>query len=129
MNIRAITIGFLLFLIAVVIIANTGNGEHFWPFIHKVRHADKAGHIILFGTLSFLCNLTFPSRRFGRRPFLVTLTTLVLLVVISLEEISQAFIPNRHCHLFDWLADVAGLAIGQLAAVLLKSRSPLKVDH
>ncbi|MFM2197460.1 MAG: hypothetical protein RLZZ505_892 [Verrucomicrobiota bacterium] len=129
MIIRAITIGFVLFLIAAVIIANTGNGEHFWPFIHKVRYADKAGHIVLFGTLSFLCNLAFPSRRFGRRPFLVTLTTLVLLAVISLEEISQAFIPARSCDLFDWLADLTGLAIGQLAAIALKSRFPLKAKH
>ena len=126
---RIAAFSFGLFVIAVVISANLGYGESFWPFIYNTRHADKLGHIGLFGTLGFLCNLAFPSRRFGYSPFLVTTTTLVLLALISLEEISQAFIPARSCDLYDWLADLIGLAIGQLAAIALKSRSPLKVEH
>ena len=126
---RIAAFSFGLFLIAVVIIADLGYDAKWWPFIDRIPYGDKLGHIGLFGTLGFLCNLAYPSRRFGCRPFLVTTTTLVLLALISLEEISQAFIPARSCDLFDWLADLTGLAIGQLAAIALKSRSPLKVEH
>ncbi len=126
-RIAAFSFGF--FIIAVVIIADLGYDAKWWPFIDRIPYGDKLGHIGLFGTLGFLCNLAFPSRRFGYCPFLVTTTTLVLLALISLEEISQAFIPARSCDLFDWLADLIGLAIGQLAAIILKSRSPLKIEH
>jgi len=34
------------------------------------------------------------------------MTTPVLLVLPSLEELSQAFIPTRTCDFFDWLATV-----------------------
>jgi VanZ family protein len=126
---RIATLIFGLLIIAVVITADLGYGAKWWPFIDRIPNGDKLGHIGLFGTLGFLCNLAFPSRRFGRHPFLITTTTLVLLALISLEELSQAFIPTRSCDLFDWLADLSGLAIGQLAAIILKSRSPLKIEH
>ena len=126
---RIAAFSFGLFVIAVVISANLGYGAKWWPFIDRIPYGDKLGHIGLFGTLGFLCNLAFPNFRIPHLPRCITAITFVILILVSLEEISQAFIPNRHCHLFDWLADVAGLAIGQLAAVLLKSLSPLKVDH
>jgi len=121
LKLRVITFGFILFLIAAVIIANTGNGHHFWSFIHQIPGGDKLGHIGLFFTLSFLSNLAFPSRIFGPRPFLISLTTLVLFTIVSLEEISQAFIPTRSCDIIDWLADVIGLGTGQTAAIICKS--------
>lgn len=121
--IRLAALAFGLFIIAAVIIANRGEGSQWWSFIHKIPYGDKLGHIGLCGTLSFLCNLAFPSRPFGHRPFLVTRTTLVLLTIISLEELSQLFIPTRSFDLFDWLADLIGLAAGQTAALLCNRHS------
>lgn len=127
--IRIVALTFGLFIIAAVVIANLGYGESCWPFIYHVRYADKIGHIMLFSTLGFLCNLAFQDFRIRFLPRFVTATSFVLLVLISLEEISQAFIPSRHCDLLDWLADLAGLAIGQIAAntlsrFILKKRTP-----
>ena len=116
--ISAAAIGFGVFLIAVVFIANRGEAERWWPFLYHMPYGDKIGHIGLFGTLCFLCNLAFPSRHFGRRPFLITLTTLVLLAVITLEEISQLYIPTRNFDLLDWLADLVAITAGQTAACL-----------
>jgi hypothetical protein len=121
--IRLAALGFIAFLIAAVVIANRGEGAQWWSFIHEIPYGDKLGHIGLFGTLSFLCNLAFPSRRFGRQPFLITLTTLVLLTIVSLEELSQAFIPTRSFDVLDWLADLIGIAAGQTAADLCKRLS------
>jgi VanZ family protein len=97
----------------------------FWPFLDKVPYGDKFGHVILFGTLCFLCNLAFPNLRLRFLPRFVTATTFVLLILISLEEISQAFIPSRTCDINDWLADLLGLAIGQTAAVMIR-RKPIR---
>jgi VanZ family protein len=119
MMIRALTTGFILFIIAIVVIADRGEGNQWWPFLADIPFGDKTGHVSLFGTLSLLCNLAFPSRRVCG---FVTITTLVLLAFISLEELSQAFIPGRTLDLVDWLADLLGLACGQTFALAMLRR-------
>ncbi|MES2659236.1 MAG: VanZ family protein [Verrucomicrobiota bacterium] len=115
--------GFIIFFIWIVTIANSGNGTPWWSFIHQVPYGDKIGHPGLIGILSFLCNLAFPSKKAGFLPRFVTLTTLILFVLLSLEELSQAFIKTRHLDFYDWLADLAGLAIGQFGAMWIKLKS------
>lgn len=123
MLIRAIALGFILFLMAVVVIANRGEGNDWWPFITRIPYGDKVGHVGLFGTLSLLCNLAFPNRHPSRLPAFITKTTLVLLIIISLEEISQAFLPTRSPDLFDWLADLLGIACGQALALAILGKN------
>lgn len=116
---RITACAFITFFIAVVIIANRGEGNQWWGVINGIPNGDKVGHLVLTGTLSLLCNLAIPLRPCGRLSHLVTLPTLVLLVLLSLEELAQTFIHTRTCDFFDWLADLAGLALGQLAATRL----------
>lgn len=106
-------VGFIVFFIWIVLIADLGEGKPWWSFIEKIPYGDKVGHLGLVGMLSFLCNLAFPARKHGA---VVTRTTLVLLIVLSLEELSQGFIKGRTLDFYDWLADLAGLAIGQIGA-------------
>jgi hypothetical protein len=108
--------GFIGFFVWIIVIADRADGVPWWSFIHQIPFGDKVGHFGLVGTLSFLCNLAF-GRRDGNRPRFITRTTWVLLVLLSLEELSQGFIPHRHLDLFDWLADLAGLAVGQILAM------------
>ena len=111
---------FVIFFITIVIIADRGEGDHWWGFIHSIPFGDKIGHLGLVGTLSLLCNLAVRPRRVSFLPSFITVTSAVLLLVLSLEEISQAFMPQRTCDLFDWFADLAGLAIGQFIAGRLR---------
>lgn len=118
---RAIALGFILFPIAVAVIADRGKGDEWRPFIQNIPMGDKFGHVGLFGTLAFLCNLAFPVRRPSSLPRFITRTTLILLTVISAEEIARAFIPLRSFDPTDWLADLIVLAAGQtLALIILK---------
>jgi VanZ family protein len=115
-RIAALTFGLLI--VAAVIIANLGYGATWWPFLDRIPFGDKFGHIGIFGIFGFFCNLAVPGFRIRFLPRFITPATFVLLILISLEELSQAFIPVRSCDFFDWLADLAGLAIGQIAAGL-----------
>lgn len=118
----AAAVAFIVFLILVIIIADRGEGEKWWSFIDHIPYGDKVGHLGLIGTLSLLCNLAFHPRQPGWLPRWITLVTLILLVILSGEEIAQAFIPHRTCDIFDWLADLAGLATGQVAALWMRKR-------
>jgi len=108
--------GFIGFFIWIVILADRADGVPWWSFIDRIPFGDKVGHLGLVSTLSLLCNLAF-SRWNSARPGFFTRTSWVLLVLLSLEELSQAFIPHRHLDVFDWLADLAGLALGQWVAM------------
>ncbi|MEO7100611.1 MAG: VanZ family protein [Luteolibacter sp.] len=110
-------VAFIAFFIWIVVIADEGQGTPWWSvIIDHLPYGDKVGHLCLIGTMSFLCNLAFPSRKLR----FVTMTTLVLLIVLSLEELSQGFIKSRHLDFFDWLADLAGLAVGQFCAMKIR---------
>lgn len=113
--------GFVIFFIWIVVIADRGNGTPWWSFIiDRIPCGDKVGHLGLIGMMSFLCNLAFPSRKSGFLPRFITLTTLILLVLLSMEELSQGFIKTRHLDFYDWLADLSGLALGQFIAMRMR---------
>lgn len=103
---------------SIVVIADRGEGSKWWPFIERIPMGDKLGHVGLVGTLSLLCNLALRPRHPAWLPKTVTLVTFTLLVLLTVEEIAQAFIPTRTCDPLDWLADLAGLAAGQWAALI-----------
>lgn len=117
--IRASALGFIAFLVFVAIIAVRGEGGKWWPFLDHIPFGDKFGHFFLFGTLGFLCNLAFPNRMPSRLPAGTTKTTLALLAIVSLDELSQAFFPSRTADPIDWISGLAGIAIGQIAALPL----------
>ncbi|MEI6177909.1 MAG: VanZ family protein [Verrucomicrobiota bacterium] len=116
---RIAALTFIVFMIVIIIIADRGEGSRWWAFIDHIPYGDKVGHLGLIGTLSLLCNLAISPKKYAFLPRFITLTTLILLVFLSLEELAQAFIPTRTCDVFDWLADLAGLALGQFAAAAL----------
>jgi hypothetical protein len=109
-------LAFITFFLVIIRIANRGEGDQWWAFIHHIPYGDKVGHLGLVGTLSFLCNLASRRWKWNIRPRWITPATFVLLILLTGEEIAQAYQPHRTCDLYDWLADLAGLAAGQWLA-------------
>ena len=108
----------LVFFITISVIADRGEGSRWWGFIDHIPQGDKLGHVLLVGTMALLCNLAIPPQPRAWLPRFITLTTLLLLIVFTLDELAQAFIPTRTCDIFDWLADLVGLALGQTSAAI-----------
>ena len=119
---RVLATLFILFMLAIITIANRGDGDNWWAFIHDIPYGDKLGHIVLMAILGLLCNLAFHPRPIPALPSFISTVTFILFALITLEEISQAFLPTRTCDLLDWLADLTGLTLGQLAAHHIKPR-------
>ena len=66
--------------------------------------ADKIVHAVAFACLSFVGCFAYPLRIFVLTAFLVTLGAAI--------EVAQGFRPDRSQELFDFLADVVGIALG-----------------
>ena len=111
------TLLFFLLIIAIIIVADADQFPDFIRRLYQFPGGDKAGHFILFGILSFLLNesaLTlFPKPNPAR---LVLTISLLLAIVIGLEEWSQALFPARTMSLTDLLASYTGVALFALLA-------------
>lgn len=104
---KIITVVFFGFICWVIYIADTDNNHVLLKLMESVPHADKANHLLLFGLLTFLLNISFPKFRikglFGGT-FLVALFCII-------EETSQLYFPTRNFDLFDLVFDFIGITI------------------
>ena len=110
----------LLFSLLIVAIVLGANADMFPPLLERLVDfpgADKAGHFILFGILSFLLNKSSQSLFPKQNPIRLVLTvSLLLAILIGLEEWSQSLFPARTMSLFDLMASYAGVGMFALLA-------------
>ena len=117
---------FLLFILAASIVATQGKGDLWWPFLKKsLRRQDRTRGS--FWHLGFLCNLAFPCFQLDFLPRFITATTFVLLGLTTIDELSQALAPFRTSDPLDWLANLVGLLLGQVAAISSPSPRPAQL--
>ena len=106
-----VTLIYGVLLIVIVVLAGTGNLGGILGAIHRVPLGDKIAHFVLVGLLAYAVNISVPGRVFGYGRVTVTQGTLWVLAVVTLEEISQYWLPSRNFDLADLLADVLGIAV------------------
>ena len=115
------TLLFSFLIVAIVIGADADRFPVLLKSLYDFPGGDKAGHFILFGILSFLLNKSalvfFPDRNPAR---LVLTVSLLLSIVIGLEEWSQALFPSRTVSLIDLIASYAGVSLFALLAYWAK---------
>jgi VanZ family protein len=110
---------FAAFLLLIVYLANTAALPPVLFFIYMFPMGDKIAHMLLMGTMSFLVNYALTGRTtiIANRPVLTG--SLWVLGIVTLEELTQAFNPNRSFSFGDWLFDLIGIAAGGWLAVQL----------
>ncbi len=107
---------FTLFIILLVVAADTGAGQKYWAFLRNIPLGDKLGHFFLFGTLAYLADRWL--RREWRLPggWTWPLGSTLVAVAATVEEFSQIFLPHRSFDPGDLLADFAGILVAALLA-------------
>ena len=103
---------FSLLILSIVILANLDQFPRPIKYLYDFPGGDKLGHFVLFGILSFLLNKSalslFPNRIPTR---LILNVSLLLAILIGLEEWSQSLFPARTMSIFDLLASYTGVAM------------------
>ncbi len=118
---KYISILFLIFVIAIIILADRGSLPPFIRSIYDFENGDKLGHFILFGFLTFFITRTFLSSLPSKSRSWVTLSVgLVIALGIALEEFSQIYFSTRTFDLIDLLASFLGVLVGGWAAYKIK---------
>lgn len=113
----------------IVYLADQPDSLSVLRWIHSVPGADKICHFLLIGGLAFLANYSLRCRTFkiGTKSFL--LASVIVAILVTLEEVSQLFIPSRTFDLLDLLFDYLGIwTFGKLAKRHIQNQKPLTTD-
>jgi polysaccharide biosynthesis protein VpsQ len=120
MRIRRVHVALVVFaslLGALVVLADSGRGRHFFALAALVPAGDKLGHFVLFGILSFLVNLVLRATVWRPGKLILLKGSVVVLSIVSVEEFTQLFFRSRTFDLLDLLAGGLGVWLcGKLAA-------------
>lgn len=123
-------VAFAGFLVLLIVLADLGRGGWLFRLAGLIPGGDKTGHFVLFGILSFLVNLVMRFATFQLGRMTVMKGNLLLLAIVSLEELSQLLFKSRSFDLFDLVADVAGIwAFGWLAQYYWRQKPGLAVGR
>ena len=111
-----------IFILAVIIfLADRRGTRYMLRFVGDIPYGDKLGHFLLMGGFSFLLNLVLNARTFRVWKFRYLLGSLIVLIVVTAEEISQMFIAGRSFDWSDLAFDFLGIFLfGELAGFICR---------
>jgi hypothetical protein len=133
MKIRPATlalIGLSAFVLWLICMADAGRAQGFFTRVGQTPGADKLGHFVLYGGISFLANLVANARTISIRGRRVLKWSALLILLAALEEFSQLLFRSRNFDLLDLLAGMIGIWwLGRLAARRLESTPKPTLDQ
>jgi VanZ family protein len=95
-----------------------------WVYTNHIN--DKITHFVFAAILTFLAYYILYPQRVRFWSVEIPLGTLILLLILGLEETSQVFIRGRDADPFDLLASWSGLFLGNFLARWWDKRRPQK---
>jgi len=112
------TVLFGIALVGVVALANSGSATaELLNIVQNIPGRDKTVHFLLMGTMALLLNLCWRAERWQMGPVPVLKGSIVVGVVVTLEEFSQLFVPLRSFSFEDLAYDYLGIFLmGQCAS-------------
>lgn len=121
MRIKILTVVYILILAGIIVLADLRGTQYLLNFVRFIPYGDKVGHFFLMGIFSFLLNLTMNAKTFRLRKINFLLGTLIVLIVVTIEEFSQKFVRGRTFDLSDLVVDFAGILVfGELARLICR---------
>ena len=101
--------GFLLFMILVIIWADTNTMPTWLRQIYIFPFGDKIGHFIIYAVFAYLLTWAMPTRRLKLGRFSLPLGIFIAVAFATLEETSQLFVVRRTPDVFDLLMGYLGI--------------------
>ena len=123
MKMKWLTGVYIFILVLIVFLADRKESQFLFRPIRNLPYGDKAGHFLLMGLFSLILNLALSCRTVKIWKLNLLSGSLIVALVVTLEEFSQLFVRYRSFDLVDLCFDYAGIIFfGQLASYLKKKR-------
>lgn len=124
---RVLAILFAGFLALIVYLANQGRLYDYVPNVNDYPGADKICHLLLMGTMAMLANLALRGRKIRLFSTPIYLGSMIVLILVTLEELSQLFVSSRSFDLIDLSFDILGIYfLGNLGGKLVNNKESRK---
>jgi len=114
---------FSIFIIVVIVLADMGTLPGLIRGLYDFPNGDKLGHFILYGILSLLLNLAFTLRPGPNLSRTILTVSLVLALLIGLEEWSQSLFGSRSMDIVDLLSSYAGVTMAAFVVWGIRKRA------
>jgi VanZ family protein len=108
-TIYTLSILFVLFLSMVIYFADRGEMPQFLTRLYAFPNGDKVGHFLLMGGFSLCVNLVLRCRRMRVYGISLLIGSLIVSVVVVVEEFSQQFFSNRTFSFSDYFFSLLGI--------------------
>ena len=122
----SLAICFFVFILWAIYVANTGQSNGLFKLVSTLPYGDKIGHFCLFGMLPLFANLAIGCRTLKIKQLSIYWGSLAVWIFVTIEELSQHFLPTRTLDIYDYLADLMGIVIFSYLAFLLNRRFSLR---
>jgi VanZ family protein len=119
---RVISVAMLVFILAITYLANSGIDTLLFAFVRSVPYGDKLGHFFLYGLLTLILNLALNLKAITLYKWNVYLGSVIVIIFIALEELSQVFIPIRNVEYLDLVAGAIGIGLFTIICHLIKQK-------
>jgi len=121
---KIIAAAYIFILVGIIVLANLRQARFLFVFIEKIPSGDKIGHFLLMGMFSLVVNLALSIKTVRIRKLNYLLGSLIVLAIVTVEEVSQIFVQGRSFDVGDLLADGAGILIfGEIARLIYTERT------
>ncbi len=121
---KILLIVYVFILAVIILIASQKGTRYLLDFVGGIPYGDKLGHFLLMGGFSFLLNLVLNARTFRLWKLNYLAGSLIVLVVVTLEEISQKFVAGRTFDRGDLVFDFLGIFLfGELAKFICRRKT------
>ncbi len=109
----------------MAIVQADGNTLPSWLItFYNFPNGDKAGHFLLMGFAAFLLNLVAKDRSIKLGSISISVIPVIFAVLVTIEEYSQQFFPNRT---MSW-EDLVVSYLGILVIGIVGSRAVLRLS-
>ena len=117
---------YCIFIVTMLLVADLGQMPNISALLQGYSGLDKVGHFVLVGILAWLLNSAFRLGQLNLGRLRIFVGTIVVVTVVTLEEVAQLWIHTRRFELIDLLAGYLGIAT---AEIVLGRQSILVIEH
>jgi hypothetical protein len=109
---------------AMVLVADLGFRNRFMALMGAIPGEDATVHFVLMGLLVAAAIWGFSDGEIRGRRVGTVGVTLIVLVIVTLEELSQAWLPARDASLTDMIASHSGIVFAAFVLAALRRAGP-----
>jgi VanZ family protein len=126
MKTKIIAVAYILILVTVIFLADHKSYHHIFDVIRSIPFSDKIGHFALIGMLGLVVNILFSGKTVRLYRWQILVGSLVVALLVTLEEISQLFISYRTFDFGDLTADYLGILLFSYLTKYLRQKSSVR---